>query len=209
MSIEDFQRHWKGEHARIARRLPGLRRYIQNHAVLRAGRPLLPYPGFDCLPELDFDTVEVMDNALSGNPVADEANRHEAGFLASEGQGAIVTTREVRIDGSPAPEDVKLMTFLRLHPGCARDSLLSALRETYAKGVAAASPIRHEQLIAISDVRSAYGPPTCDALDMIWFPNADDAVQFLSSATAFTAISCLAGRAFGTERVIVRALQIL
>ena len=51
-------RHWRTEHADAARQLPGLRGYVQDHAVLRDGRPLLPYPGFDVCAETAFDVVE-------------------------------------------------------------------------------------------------------------------------------------------------------
>ena len=53
----ECQTHWRTAHADAARSLPGLRGYVQNHAVLRDGEPLLPYPGFDVCAETEFDDL--------------------------------------------------------------------------------------------------------------------------------------------------------
>ena len=73
----ECQTHWRTAHADAARSLPGLRGYVQNHAVLRDGEPLLPYPGFDVCAETEFDDLEAMDAAFAseqyqGAIVADE-----------------------------------------------------------------------------------------------------------------------------------------
>jgi uncharacterized protein (TIGR02118 family) len=65
VSYEDFQRHWRGPHAELARFLPDLRSYVQNHAVLGPDGPLLPYPGFDVCVELQYDSRQDMDASLA------------------------------------------------------------------------------------------------------------------------------------------------
>ena len=57
MTTEACLQHWRGHHAAIGARLPGVRAYVQNHGVLDGGRFLLPYPGFDIMPELDWDDL--------------------------------------------------------------------------------------------------------------------------------------------------------
>ena len=64
MTSEACLEHWRGKHAAIGARLPGVRAYVQNHGVLENGRFLLGYPGFDIMPELDWDDLAAMDRAI-------------------------------------------------------------------------------------------------------------------------------------------------
>ena len=57
LTVQEFQEHWAGAHGRLVSRIPGLRRYVQNHAVLEAyGLPTRPmtHDGFS---ELWFDDL--------------------------------------------------------------------------------------------------------------------------------------------------------
>ena len=65
LPLEEFQRYWRNEHATITLTFPDVNRYVQNHAVLRGGRPLLPWPGFDVFSELDFESADAMDASWS------------------------------------------------------------------------------------------------------------------------------------------------
>lgn len=61
LSFEDFRRHWLGTHARLAKQLPGLRRYCIN-IIDRALNPASAYDGFS---ELWFDSQEALDMAFT------------------------------------------------------------------------------------------------------------------------------------------------
>src|SRR5579884_1157512 len=60
LTVEAAQEHWRTAHGDVASGIPGLRSYVQNHAILRDGLPLLPYPGFDACSELQFDSFDAM-----------------------------------------------------------------------------------------------------------------------------------------------------
>src|SRR5439155_1568584 len=60
LTTEACLAHWRGTHAAIGARLPGVRAYVQNHGVLSDGRFLLPYPCFDFMSELDWDDLGAM-----------------------------------------------------------------------------------------------------------------------------------------------------
>lgn len=60
LSVEEFRAILEGEHADMARALPGLRRYIQNHVVADATRE---HPGWDAVVELFWDTRDAMEAA--------------------------------------------------------------------------------------------------------------------------------------------------
>jgi uncharacterized protein (TIGR02118 family) len=62
MSREEFRGYWKDTHAPIAKEMPGLRGYVQNHALADPEGNEPPYDGFA---ELYFDGQEAMEEALT------------------------------------------------------------------------------------------------------------------------------------------------
>jgi uncharacterized protein (TIGR02118 family) len=65
LSLAEFQHHWRTSHADAVAALPGLRTYIQFHAVLDdQGQLRSPYPGFDACSLLVFDSIDQMDDAF-------------------------------------------------------------------------------------------------------------------------------------------------
>lgn len=61
LSADAFVAHWKGVHAVLCQRLPGLKRYAIN-VIDRRAYPDLPFDGFS---ELWFDSVEAHDAAFA------------------------------------------------------------------------------------------------------------------------------------------------
>ncbi|SVB77531.1 uncharacterized protein METZ01_LOCUS230385, partial [marine metagenome] len=51
LSPEDFRKHWRTKHADVVRRLNGLVRYVQNHALDSSS-------GFDGIAEVWFEDME-------------------------------------------------------------------------------------------------------------------------------------------------------
>jgi uncharacterized protein (TIGR02118 family) len=62
MAREEFRRYLKDVHAPMAKEMPGLRGYVQNHALPDPEGNEPPYDGFV---ELYFDDQEVMEEALA------------------------------------------------------------------------------------------------------------------------------------------------
>jgi len=62
MDRDEFRRYWRDVHGPIAARMPGLRKYVQNHAV-----PDSPYgdPPCDGIAELWFDSAEALRAAFA------------------------------------------------------------------------------------------------------------------------------------------------
>ena len=113
VGYEDFQRHWRGPHAELARLLPDLRSYVQNHAVLGSDGPLLPYPGFDVCVELQYDSREDMEASLTSPEYRGAAVADQAGFTdMSHLMSMLVDSPGVPPD-SPGREPIKHMTFIR------------------------------------------------------------------------------------------------
>jgi uncharacterized protein (TIGR02118 family) len=156
LSPAECQAHWRTAHADAARSLPGLRAYVQNHAVLRDGEPLLPYPGFDVCAETEFDDLAAMDAAFAseqyqGAVVADELKLIDKARFTH----ALCERRVLR----ESYGRVKLMTFVRGTPSADADELLI---------------VRH----AFHEGRP---PAPFDAVEIRWFADEDAALAQASS----------------------------
>lgn len=68
-TFEEFRRYLADVHGPMAERIPGLRRYVQNH---RANDPTRKHPGWDAIVELYFDDRQSL----------------EAGWRSPEGEAA-------------------------------------------------------------------------------------------------------------------------
>jgi uncharacterized protein (TIGR02118 family) len=208
MTTEACLAHWKGTHSEIGARLPGLRAYVQNHGVLADGRFLLPYPGFDIMPELDWDDLESMDAAIDSPAHEQDSIDDEANFLDVTRTGYAVTWRRVLADGAVPEGAVKLITLLRLAPNASPLALAEAIAGPYAAAVARAGPARHEMLLTMPN-RPNRPEFAVQAVDMIWFGDVRDALAWVGSEAQTAASWHLAGLAFGSERLIARPHKIV
>jgi uncharacterized protein (TIGR02118 family) len=113
---QEFRTHWRTGHGALAAKLPGLRRYHQNHIVDRAQRGItyardgLDFDGFS---ELWFDDLPAMKAALASDDVKALAE-DEPRFISD--LKVITAVQHVVI---PTPTDVPLikrMTTLKRRP---------------------------------------------------------------------------------------------
>ena len=208
LTTEACLAHWRGHHAAVGARLPGVRAYVQNHGVLAGGRFLLPYPGFDIMPELDWDDLAAMDNAIDSPVHEHDSVDDEANFIDGLRTGYAVTTRHVLADGNPPAQAVKLITLLRRAPNATDAALAVTLTGLYAESVKGSGPIRHEALISIPD-RAGWPPFSVQAIDMLWFATPEDAIAWTASEGAYRAAWQMAGIAFGSERLIARPHRVV
>jgi len=208
MTSEACLAHWRGHHAAIGARLPRVRGYVQNHGVLANGRFLLPYPGFDILPELDWDDLAAMDGAIDSPVHERDSVDDESNFIDGGRTGYAVTNRHVLLDGTAAPDSVKLITLLRSAPVAAPAALGTALTGPYAAAVAGSGPVRHEVLVTLPD-REGRPPFAVQAVDMLWFAKPADALGWSGSEAAYRAAWHLAGVALGAERLIARPNRVV
>jgi uncharacterized protein (TIGR02118 family) len=80
MSFEDFSRYWREQHGPIGAAMPGVRKYIQNHAAATLdGSP----PAYDGFAELWFDDMESLQQALA-SPESQAAMADSENFLDME-----------------------------------------------------------------------------------------------------------------------------
>jgi hypothetical protein len=176
--------------------------------VLSGGRFLLPYPGFDIMPELDWDDLPAMDAAIDSPAHEQDSVNDEANFIDTTRTGYAVTIRRVLVDLTPASGAVKLVTVLRRAPTAPEGALAEALTGPYAAVAAEAGPLRHEVLITLPD-RAGRPPFSVQAVDILWFATPEGALAWTASDAAYRAAWHLAGVAAGTERLIARPHKVV
>ena len=92
MSAEDFHRYWREVHGPIAARIPGLRRYIQCHAIDAGFGDALDYDG---TAEVWFDDTEAVHRAVA-SPEYAAAREDERRFIDLD-HTTLIFTEEVSI----------------------------------------------------------------------------------------------------------------
>ena len=204
LTIAAFQEHWRTSHARVVSQLAGLRRYWQNHAVLRDGEPLLPWPGFDACAQIEADTLVDLDRAFLSPHYQGPVREDERRFIDHTGFGMMLCERahaEGRVDGT----GVRLLTFMRLAPmrppAALADALLGAPRAGLAQG--------REVYLALTGAAAAQRTSLFDAMEALWFSSEDEAERHVRSAKEREYRTRLADSVRGCERLIARVVAVI
>jgi uncharacterized protein (TIGR02118 family) len=92
LSAEQFHANLREEHGPMAERLPGLRRYVQNHVVPDTNRQ---HPGWDAVVELFWDDRAAMEAAWR-TPEGQRATNHLAEFVDLSRSSWSVVSEEIR-----------------------------------------------------------------------------------------------------------------
>lgn len=177
-STENFRRHWRDHHGGLAAKLPGLRRYEQNHVVDSVQRGFA-YPRgpeqIDGFSMLWFDGVDAMREAMATPDgralVADE--QHFIGDLR------IVTLDQVEVIAPAAGRPLlKRMSLLRRRPEVSPELFLREWREEHAHLVRRVQGVRgyRQNLVTAREVPKGqpvgYEGLPVDGIVELWFDDA-------------------------------------
>ena len=99
-----FHDYWRNRHPEFVCRIPGLKRYVQNHAIGDDGH-------FDGIAEVWFDDMDAM-RANAAAPELEAVRADEANFLDTAGMASIITDEYVIKDGAPGDGTEKLMALV-------------------------------------------------------------------------------------------------
>jgi uncharacterized protein (TIGR02118 family) len=92
LSPEQFRDNLRNEHGPMAERLPGLRRYVQNHVMPDPDRP---HPGWDAVVELYWDDRAAMEAAWR-SPEGQRATGHLAALADLSRSSWSMVSEEIR-----------------------------------------------------------------------------------------------------------------
>lgn len=201
----DSLAHWRTAHADAAAQIPGLRRYVQLHPVLVDGAFPLPYPGFDAGSMLDFDDVEAMRAGFASSVYQSVVRADEGDFIDRSGFHLVVAERQVR---RAVDEPVVVVTYWRRHPVASAVDLATGLDEVFA-GAVAAEGRGHERLVPIGFDDGQRLRDACEAIDLVGFADADEALSWTLRGTGAELDRTLAGCVFGSARLVSRPYRVV
>ncbi len=166
-SVADFQAYWLGEHPKVVTALPGIRRYVQSHAL----------PGGYAKGELIYDGVaEVWADdtaafrAMSASPAYPAVVADEAVFIDRSAMVLLLVAEHVIKDGPVPPDGVKNIEFVSHKAGMAIPTFQRYWREVHGPIAAEIPTIRrylqsHTRLAGYDRAP----PPAFDGLAITWF----------------------------------------
>lgn len=103
MSVEEFQKYWLKTHAHFGKNIPGVKRYIQVHALggelaemMAGGHPAGKNEAFDGVAELWFEEEDL--RKLPGAEGALAAVQDEANFIDFERSVIFLAEEHVIVD---------------------------------------------------------------------------------------------------------------
>jgi uncharacterized protein (TIGR02118 family) len=176
-TMERFRAYWKNEHAQLARQLPGLLRYHQNHVIDTAQRGISHKRGpetLDGFSQLWFEDMAGMDRALSGalsQRLIDDEN-HFIGRLR------IVSAESNVVLEPPAPgQGIKRMSLLRRRSDVSAERFAHEWRAVHGPLVAALPGVlgyRQNLITRREDPKGTavgYAQMPIDGIVELWFEN--------------------------------------
>ena len=200
-----FQAYWKDTHAPVVRGMPGLALYHQNHAVLRDGEPLLPWPGFDACAQFGAADGAAFDQAFSSphylGPVSTDARQ----FVDTSLGGIVQCTQRLRQGDTGAAlggRAVRLLSFLRLAPLVPLPALEAALATL-------ADPARARGRELFIAVPTGQRVSLFEAVEVLGFDDADAALAHVLGGEARHRNQSLTGLVRGTERLIAQVVTVV
>jgi uncharacterized protein (TIGR02118 family) len=191
LSVTEYQSYWRGDHPNHVRKLPGVRRYAQNHPLpetFESGQA----PIYDGIVELYFDDSAALKH-LAATQEYQDLNADEENFVDRSTIQLVLTDETIMKEGPRAPELIKRVTFFKRAPGLSPEEFQRRWADDYG-AVVGASPdvLRYAQ----SRPRfNGYRPgrePAWDGIDMTTFAS-------LAQAKVDIATGLLAGLATTTE----------
>lgn len=173
MEVVEFQRLLREAHAPLTARTPGLRRYIQSHALPETYEGNNP-PAYDALNETWFDDLASYETA-GESPEWQAALTDLDGFTA--GREVLSTTEVAIVDDFPAAEDrahmVKYLSFLTRKDGMSVGDFQKHWREVHAPLIVA-ELTRMRRYVQCHPLPESYGweePPPFDGIPQAWYDN--------------------------------------
>jgi uncharacterized protein (TIGR02118 family) len=172
LSVEDFQHHFRTTFGPLVAKGPGLRRYVQSHALTQgyARGELL----FDAIGEMWFDSPAAYAD-YRRSPEFAAAHADEAAFL--DRLRTVVMPVDVHVikDGAIPANAVKNIEFVNRQPGMALEPFRAYWRNVHGP-LAAGIPVLHryeQNHLAMSEYAKS-DAPAYDGLAITWFASTAD-----------------------------------
>jgi uncharacterized protein (TIGR02118 family) len=188
LSVDEFRRHWRHDHAALIARLPGIARYVQSRPLDE--NPAGGEPVCDGFAELWVRDSQAL-RAISASAAYAAVLADEEHFLDRAANTLVVTDEHILRDGAVSEADIKRIRFFKRSAGLAVEEFQSRWRERFGPLAAALPSLRryaqyHTRLGGYSQGRQ----PAWDGFDMTWFASTEAMRSALASPTAARCHGC-------------------
>ena len=172
LAVEDFQTRWHRVHGPLVAAGPGVRRYVQSHALLKgyAKGELI----FDGIAEAWFDSAEAHEAFERSSAATAIAAVEEELLDRSRTVVMPVDVHVIKDEAVPA-NAVKNIEFVNRRPGMALEPFRAYWREVHGP-IASRIPVlrRYEQNHLKGEAYAAGPAPRYDGLAITWFESTAD-----------------------------------
>ena len=171
MPVEEFQGYWRTRHPEVVTRLPGVRRYVQSHALLSTygtGEPV-----YDGIAEVWADDTAAL-RAMTQSPAHAGVQADEARFIDRASMGVIITEDHVIKDSPVPPDAIKRVEFLTRKTGLPVEEFQRLWLLVHGPIAAAIPALR--RYVQSHTRRSAYEAgrvPAYDGAALSWYDSAE------------------------------------
>jgi uncharacterized protein (TIGR02118 family) len=171
LSVVEFQGHWLERHAPLVAALPGLRRYVQSHALVQGYRKgeLL----FDGISELWFDDEAAWGAAKGSDGWAKVARDLERLVELPKLVEMVVDVHVIK-DGPIPSEAVKNVEFVNRRPGMQLDRFRAYWLDVHGPLAAKIPVLRRYEQNHLKASAYSHGDPVYDGLAVTWFDSTAD-----------------------------------
>lgn len=172
MEVDAFQSRWLDKHSLIASRTPGLRRYVQSHALpqgYKKGELI-----YDGISEIWFDSEQACKDAFASDAYA-KVLQDAASF--TDQSKTVVMTVDVHVikDGSIPMPAVKNIEFVNQRPGMDLHAFRRYWKEVHGPIASKIEVLqRYEQNHLRIQEYDAPTQPVFDGLAITWFHSTAD-----------------------------------
>lgn len=171
MSVEAFQHYWRTTHGEVVKPLPGIRRYVQSHALpggYRKGE--LPHDG---IAEIWVDDMAAL-RAMSQSPHYQNVAADEAKFIDRSSM-VLLLVDDHAIKNGPIPANaVKNIEFVSHRPGMGIEVFQAYWRDVHGPLATHITQIRcYVQSHVRPGAYKAGKPPKYDGCALTWFDSVE------------------------------------
>jgi uncharacterized protein (TIGR02118 family) len=173
LSVVEYQSYWRGEHPEFVKRLPGVRRYAQNHPLPSSFEPDSPI--YDGVVELYFDDSSALKH-LSTTQEYQDLNADEENFVDRSTIQLVFTQEHVLKEGERNENVTKRITFFKRASGMSPEEFQERWLAEYGHSVASSKDvIRYCACVPRLNGYRDGKEPAWDGIDMATFASLDTA----------------------------------
>jgi len=168
LSRQECQRHWRGIHAPLAQRIPGIRRYVQSH-VFSAQEEEPPYDG---VAEIWVDDEPAATAIFQTQEYREGAYVDEPNFVDVKQVVRLRTEDHVMLAGAPIGKDerlIKRLSFLKRKSGMSKEEFFRYWREAHGPIALKLPGLRRYVQCHTLPAMYTSGEPVFDGAAQIWF----------------------------------------